>query len=255
MVDLGLALPAGHRLVSLEERPDLIIPSDRHNGAAWPAFMLESEVANGLFGRCFADWPQLQFVLLDGEERIVATSNGMPLVWDGTDEDLPEGWEDQVGRSVRDHDEGRTPNTLGAMQIVVARDAQGGRHSGTMVLAMREAARRAGYRALIACVRPNHKPRYPLTPLERYVTWTRADGLPFDPWIRLHERVGGRIVRPSPRSMVMRGSVADWETWTGMLFPESGAYVVDGATQPIRIDRERDEGVYEDQNVWMVHAL
>jgi hypothetical protein len=108
---------------------------------------------------------------------------------------------------------------------------------------------------VIACVRPNHKPRYPLTPIERYVAWTRDDGLPFDPWIRLHARLGGRIVRPAPRSMTIRGSVADWESWTGLRFPESGDYVVEGATQPVRIDRERDEGVYFDQNVWMVHAL
>ena len=47
----GLQIPDGHSLVSLEERPDLIRPSDHFNGAAWPVFMLESPVANGLFGR------------------------------------------------------------------------------------------------------------------------------------------------------------------------------------------------------------
>ena len=54
---------------------------------------------------------------------------------------------------------------------------------------------------------------------------------------------------------MVRGSVADWESWTGMAFPESGRYVVPQATQPVVIDRERDEGVYFDQNVWMVHAI
>lgn len=252
---LGLDVPAGHRLVSLAERPDLIDPSDEFNGSVWPPFMLESEIANGLFGRCFSDWPALQFVLLDADDGIVATNNCMPLAWDGSDDDLPDGWEEQVIRSVRDHDEGRPPNTLGAMQIVVAPAARGSGFAGTMLLAMRAAARQAGYRALIACVRPNHKSRYPLTPLERYVAWTRHDGLPFDPWIRLHARLGGRIVRPAPESMAMRGSVADWERWTGLAFPDSGEYVLEGATQPLRIDRERDEGVYFDQNAWMVHAL
>ena len=54
--------------------------------------------------------------------------------------------------------------------------------------------------------------------------------------------------------MMVRGTVADWEAWTGMAFPDSGPYVVPRATQPVVIDRERDEGVYYDQNVWMVHA-
>jgi hypothetical protein len=40
-----------------------------------------------------------------------------------------------------------------------------------------------------------------------------------------------------------------------MRFPESGNYVVPGALQPVEIDRERDEGVYEDPNVWMNHRL
>jgi hypothetical protein len=255
VVDLAIRLLPGHRLVSLAERPDLIDPSDHFNGAVWPRFMLESEVANGLFGRCFADWPQLQFVQLDPDDRIVSTNNCMPLVWDGTDEGLPDGWEDQVRRSVADHDAGRPPNTLGAMQIVTDPAIRGGGHSGTMLLAMRGAARRAGYGAVIACVRPTLKPRYPITSIERYAYWTREDGLPFDPWIRLHARLGGRVVKPSPSSMTMRGSIADWESWTGLAFPDSGEYVIDGGTSPVRIDRERDEGVYHDQNVWMVHDL
>lgn len=251
----GLAVPEGHRIVSLAERPDLVDPSDHFNGAAWPPFMLESPIANGLFGRCFTDWPDFQFVLLDGAGAIVATNNAMPLAWDGTDEGLPAGWEDQVVRSVADRDAGREPNTLGAMQIVVDPKAQGGGYSGTMVGAMRAAARAAGYRAVIACVRPTWKERYPLIPVERYARWRRPDGLPFDPWIRLHARLGGRIVRASPQSMTMRGSVADWERWTGLAMPESGSYVVARATSPVLIDRERDEGLYRDENVWMVHDL
>jgi hypothetical protein len=251
----GLDIPGGHSLVSLAERPDLIDPSDHFNGSAWPAFMLESEVANGLFGRCFRDWPQLQFVLLDAGGSIVATNNAMPLAWDGTDDGLPAGWEDQVVRSVADFDAGRPPNTLGAMQIVTDATIRGSGLSGTMVGAMRAAARAAGYRAVIACVRPTLKSDYPLIPIEQYAHWRRDDGLPFDPWIRLHVRLGGRIVRASPESMTMGGTVADWERWTGLALPESGSYVIAGATSPLSVDRERDEGVYHDQNVWMVHDL
>lgn len=251
----GLTIPDGHTIVSLEERPDLIDPTDRFNGDAWPAWMLESEIANGLFGRCFSDWPRFQFVLLTAVGAIAATNNAMPLTWDGTDDDLPTGWEDQVIRSVADRDAGRPPNTLGAMQIVVDPTRQGSGLSGTMVGAMRAAAREAGYRAVIACVRPTWKDRYPLIPIERYAFWRREDGHPFDPWIRLHEKLGGRIVRGSPESMAMRGTVSEWERWIGMALPETGSYVVPSATSPLMIDRERDEGVYFDQNVWMVHDL
>ena len=49
------------------------------------------------------------------------------------------------------------------------------------------------------------------------------------------------------------GSVAEWEEWAQMAFPETGAYVVPGALVPVEIDRERDEGLYVEPNVWMVH--
>ena len=49
--------------------------------------------------------------------------------------------------------------------------------------------------------------------------------------------------------------MANWEKWTGLSFPESGRYVVQGALQPIEIDLESDRGVYYDPNVWMQHRL
>jgi hypothetical protein len=108
---------------------------------------------------------------------------------------------------------------------------------------------------VIACVRPTDKDRYPLAPIDRYASWTRADGEPFDAWIRLHTRLGGRIVRGAPKSMTLRGSVAEWEAWTGMAFPETGRYVVPFAIDTVTIDRESDVGVYHDPNVWIVHDL
>lgn len=62
-------------------------------------------------------------------------------------------------------------------------------------------ARSARLGSLIAPVRPNWKERYPLTPIERYVTWIRPDGSPFDPWIRVHVRLGGTIGPALPHSM------------------------------------------------------
>lgn len=90
-------------------------------------------------------------------------------------------------------------------------------------------------------------------PIERYMTWRRDDGLPFDPWLRLHERLGGRMLAPCPGSTRISASVAEWESWTAMAFPESGEYVVPGALAVVRIDRDRDVGEYVEPNVWVRH--
>jgi hypothetical protein len=58
--------------------------------------------------------------------------------------------------------------------------------SRLLIEGMRELAGRAGFSSLIAPVRPTWKDRYSLVPMDRYARWTREDGLPFDPWLRVH---------------------------------------------------------------------
>ncbi|MBI5836968.1 MAG: GNAT family N-acetyltransferase [Candidatus Eisenbacteria bacterium] len=242
-------------LVSLAERPDLREAMNAHNRAAWPELMFHDPVANRLWGNLYEHFAGFQLLLLEPGGRPCAAANSAPLRWDGTDADLPAGWDDQFERTVADRAAGREPDTLGALQIVVAGSRRGDRLGGRMLGALRSLAGERGFRALIACVRPTLKDRYPTIPIERYAGWTRDDGLPFDPWIRLHARLGGRIARAAPRSMTIPGSVQEWEKWAGMAFPGSGDYVVPGAAAPVRMDREAGTGVYHDPNVWMVHAL
>ncbi|MBA3626441.1 MAG: GNAT family N-acetyltransferase [Chloroflexi bacterium] len=215
----------------------------------WPGFMLQDPVADRSWHHLGDDFASFQLALLDPEDRIVAGANASPLAWDGTDDDLPIGWDDQFERSVAGLLAGTPPDTLGAIQIVVSPGQRGAGLSARMLDGMRRTAQDHGYRAVIACVRPTLKSAYPLTALERYVGWTRTDGLPFDPWIRVHVRAGGRIARPSPRSMVITGTIAEWERWASMAFPESGRYVVPGALVPVEVDRSADVGTYHDPNV------
>jgi GNAT superfamily N-acetyltransferase len=251
----GLALPPGHTLHAIADRPDLWRPAQRLAGLVWPEFMLNFPVANGSWHHLPEDFAAFQLALADGAGEVVGAVNSAPLPWDGTDEDLPAGWDEQMERSVGALATGAAPGALGALQIMVRPDRQGQGLSGVLLEAMRANARAHGLPALLACVRPTLKERYALIPIERYAAWTRDDGLPFDPWIRLHVRVGGRLVRPSPASMTLRASLAEWAEWTGLVFPDSGDYLPAGAAAPVRVDVEADEGVYHDPNVWVVHAL
>jgi hypothetical protein len=104
-------------------------------------------------------------------------------------------------------------------------------------------------------VRPNLKHRYPLIPIETYIRWSQADGLPFDPWLRVHWRLGAHMAKVAPRSMRITGSLAEWQNWTGMAFPESGRYVIPGALNPITVNFEKDRATYIEPNVWMVHKV
>ena len=78
-------------------------------------------------------------------------------------------------------------------------------------------------------------------------------GAPFDPWLRTHWRLGGTIIATAPRSQTMTGTVAEWESWTGMAFPATGDYVIPRGLSILHIDTVEDSGTYTEPNVWVRH--
>lgn len=128
--------------------------------------------------------------------------------------------------------------------------------AGVATVALAELAHRAqvdGLNHVVAPLRPTWKHRYPLVSMAEYSKWLRADGLSIDPWIRTHQRMGARVIGPALRSMVIRGTVAKWESWTDMVFPVTGNYVVPDALNLVHVNREQDTGVYVEENLWVQH--
>ncbi len=203
------------------------------------------------WGRLTEERPEFQFHLVGEGDEILARAHSLPIRWDGSIDDLPAGIDGAIARGF---DEGDA-NVLCALLIVVPRALQGRGLSALAVGEMSGLARRHGLTALIAPVRPSWKVRYPLVPIERYAGWRRADGLLFDPWMRVHERLGATVLKAEPRSLRITGTVAEWEEWTEMAFPESGEFWFPGGLAPVSIDREEDLGGYWEPNVWMRHTL
>jgi hypothetical protein len=73
--------------------------------------------------------------------------------------------------------------------------------------------------------------------------------------LRVHGRLGAEGLGIIPKAETIRGSVKEWEDWTGMAFPDTGSYIVPGALQPVQIDCELDSGLYEEPNYWMKHSI
>ncbi len=240
-----------HTVVSLAERPELAerLPF----GAGWPEFIFHDPVAARLMPEVDRRFAGLNLILLDGDE-IVAGGWGVPLAWDGTVAGLPAGWDGALERAVGGHAAGVAPDALCAMASEVVAAHRGEGLGGAVLSALRERGAGQGLGRMIAPARPTQKHRYPLVSIERYAAWTDAAGAPFDPWLRTHHRVGARVLAPEPEGMRIVGSVAEWEAWTGMAFPETGDYVVPDALVPVSVDRGRDEGVYVEPAVWMLHG-
>jgi GNAT superfamily N-acetyltransferase len=237
--------------VAYDEQPDL---RQRRDGMldAWPAFMLESPVGERCWGLLYERFGAFQHFLVDGGTGDpVAEVNSLPVRVDL--DALPDrGWDDVLERGTAAEE---SPNAVTAISVAIRPDRHGQGLSVRCLERMRAAAARHGFEHLVAPVRPSWKVRYPLVPIDRYAGWQTEERLPFDPWLRVHARLGAEIVKPCPESMTIPGSVADWERWAGMPFPESGDYVVPGALALVRIDREHDHGVYVEPNVWLHHRL
>ncbi|GAA0321394.1 hypothetical protein GCM10008967_09900 [Bacillus carboniphilus] len=241
--------------VTLAERPDLTDKIFELHAAGWSKFMLQDEVANQYFGYLPKLFPHLQFLLLDLEENIVACGNAVSFHWDGSIDDLPGGWDDVLRRAVKENEKGIIPNTVSAIAIVVDPSYRGKSISDIMVRKMKELVKNNNFEHMVAPVRPSLKHKYPLIPMEQYAYWKTKDGEPFDPWLRIHWRTGASILSVAHESMMIKGTVSDWEKWMEMAFPDSGQYVIPGALVPILIDSESDFGLYVEPNVWMKHRL
>jgi GNAT superfamily N-acetyltransferase len=237
------------------ERPELWEQTARLSEAVWPEYNVHGEVVSGYWNRLFGDFPEFQFALYDEHDGVLAEGHTVPCVWDGTTEGLGEGIDMMIAGAFEARASGQRPTALGALAAEISPQFQGRGLADRVLGGMAEVARSAGLTHLIAPVRPSLKDRYPITPIERYVAWTRDDGEPFDPWIRVHVRRGAKVARPIPHSMLITGTVAEWERWTGMRFPDDGPYTFPDGLAPVEIDRGRDLGSYWEPNVWIVHEI
>ncbi|MGW8995540.1 N-acetyltransferase [Streptomyces zhihengii] len=224
----------------------------------WDEFVTQDPVGWANIGRIVAELPEYVLVATDPEGEVVARAFSVPLALDADGRrELPDrGWDRMMLWAFSDLRHGRTPDTVSAVEITVAAGRQGQGISALMLAAMRDNAARLGFREVIAPVRPSAKSAEPHTSIHEYAHRTReSDGLPYDPWLRVHVRAGGVVEKVAPASMTVSGSTEEWRRWTGLPFEESGETVVPGALVPVRVEAERGYAVYVEPNVWVRHRL
>ncbi|CCH34005.1 GNAT family N-acetyltransferase [Actinosynnema sp. NPDC047251] len=242
-------------VTSLAERPDLLGPALALGGVG-AVFLGHDAVAALVRARRLAvRWPEYFLVLLDGGVP-VARAVGVPFVFpDPERAELPDhGWDGVVLWAVEDALDGRVPTCAAALDVQVAEGLRGRGIATEALTRLRAAVRERGLRRLVVPVRPTSKDRYPLVPMGEFLARRRADGLPEDPWLRTHERLGGRVVKVAPFSMTVVGGLDRWRSWTGVRLVD-GANVVAGALAPVLVSAGSDVGVYVEPNVWVEHVL
>lgn len=221
---------------------------------AWPEFMQHDTVVEKHWPGLYSDFLDFQFAALS-ENDIVGVGNAVPVYWKGGFNNLPVGGLDwAMAKAVDDYRIELTPNLLVGVQILLHPDLRNRGMSYDLLEYMKDVARTRGIEHIALPVRPTLKHMYPLVPMEEYIEWTNQKGEPFDPWIRVHAKAGGKIVSVCSESMTIQGRVNEWQEWTGLSFQNSGLYIIEKALSPVNIDLEEDLGEYIEPNVWVIHS-
>ncbi|MHC0068489.1 GNAT family N-acetyltransferase [Nostoc sp. UIC 10890] len=203
-------------------------------------------------------YPEYQYALVESAtQQIIALGNCIPLAWKENLEQLPDGGATWAATQMfaDDHSQGYQPNILCALNISVLPEYRGRQISSFMLQQMKKIAQANKLSSLIVPARPTLKHLYPLTPMERYITWENENGLPFDPWLRTHVRHGANLVGICSRSATIIDTISNWEARVNMRFPETGDYVIPEGLLPLKIDSTNNQGTYIEPNVWMHYNL
>ncbi|WP_394849181.1 amino acid adenylation domain-containing protein [Pendulispora brunnea] len=245
----------GLRLFTLAQRPELRKAAEALHVDAWPAFFAGDCTLRSYWTRLADEFPECQFVLTDANDAVVAVGNAIPLAWDGTTENLPQGWDAGLERAFVDAEAGVVPNTYFILTGVASREATGRGLAAAILRAHKSLGHGLGFERVVVAVRPNGKITEPGIDFGEWALRRRDDGQLEDPWLRAHERIGGSILRVEYESQHVRAKIADWEKWSGCTFEQSGDYLLPDTLQAVHIDLESGFGKYDDPCVWVSHPF
>lgn len=180
---------------------------DRLFAAGFPAFITADPEVKKYIARVRDYFPQLDVILVGDEGQPAATGWGVPIPWTDQVEDLPPSFADILRGAVEAHESGADTNAFVICGGVVHPELKGTGTASELVRALIKTGQNHGLTRVLAPLRPTRKHLYPLIRIEEYAAWIRNDGLPFDPWLRLHVRAGGRVIALAPTAQTMIGSV------------------------------------------------
>jgi hypothetical protein len=236
------------------EHPDLFDASVALENDTWDAlsFLDYTAAHHAHYDDLLEMFPAYRLCMIESRSgEMVATGMCVPLHVAETAALPREGWDWLVDTASAQ--KGIDANTIGALSISVPEQHRHRGFARDMINTMRSLAAMNGFSRVIAPVRPSAKCRHPFVPMEQYITWRDERGQMFDPWLRSHVAVGGRVVGVCDRSMVVEQPVAFWKPWVSSSLDKDGAVALGGALSPLHVDVAASVGRYIEPNVWVTH--
>jgi hypothetical protein len=242
-------------LFTFAERPELV---DAAFAIAEPAepFMLHCDMGYLYYAGLGAAYAEYAMTVVE-DDVVVGRAMTIPFAFGNEVRSaLPNGgWDVVIRWAAEDQLRGDKPNAVSALEISLDASRRNGGLSRSVLEAVKENCARLGHDVLYCPLRPTEKHRYPTESMADYAQRRRNDGLPQDPWIRVHVRAGAEIVSVADHATTIVGSLDDWREWTDLPFDSDADVIVEGGLVPVVVSQARNVGVYVEPNVWVRHRL
>ena len=224
--------------------------------------MTDFRIGPKLDDKILMDWIILTEQSAAGaHSRLLAHGITTRIRWSGAASDLPRGWQGAVRRSYERSFIQTTPpaDTLVGLFITVEDEFRSQGWAARVLMEMKALAARAGLQRLVIPLRlPTRYAReYAEMPFTEFATLKRPDGEYLDHWLRLHVRLGGRIVGTSTTSHQHAMHIADFEQQFGVSVPANGGAMLvqhNGEWFRAAVEPALECAVINEGCVWVEHV-
>ncbi|MBD9357368.1 GNAT family N-acetyltransferase [Methylomonas albis] len=223
----------------------------------WPSFLAGHHKGIDHSETIDAEFADLQLMALCRKDgNVVGVAHAVALPNTAIPDVLPaEGWDWAIERALlqpRQRERGETPCIL---SITVLPRFQRAGIASALLLEYLERARQNGAINVIAPVRPILGATLLNMPTEVFLELRRPDGYHIDPWIRTHEKLGGKIAGICANSMRILAPIKRWQKWGAQLNETGDRLLVEGQIAPIRVLPNSGFAEYIEPNIWMMYSL
>lgn len=242
-------------IYTLAQMPYKINAVHKINSQVWPEYFKYNKMTKEYWPILFDEYLKYQIVILSEDDEVVAAGNTIPIYWDGKDENIPIGWDEALRIGIeKDYD--KKPNTLLVLAGIIPKEHQGKGLSSLILNSFKILAKSFKLDKILVPVRPIEKKKFPMMTIDDYSKKLDEKGLLYDNWLRVHQHVGGRIIRSEEKSQTVVAPINEWKRWINVeSLEENNECYHDECLSKISIDVNNGVGIYYDPCIWVEHFI
>ncbi|BBH51843.1 non-ribosomal peptide synthetase [Fluviispira sanaruensis] len=242
---------SNYRIYTLAQRPELLRKLNIIHAQSWPKYFEGSAILVDLWPKIYSEFSEYQILIVDEKDEIAAIGNSIPIYWDGTCKNLPNGWDGALESAFKETQ--TEPNTLLILAGIVAEPYQSRGLSSEILKLFKIIAQANELEKILVAVRPTGKAQFPEIKFTDWCSLRREDGQLKDNWLRMHERIGGKILKIDLNSQFIKARIDEWESWTQFHIMNSGPIHFPETLQEAVVDFSDNSVTYYDPAVWVEH--